>query len=386
MRLLIISHTPHYLRDGQVIGWGATVREIDQLATLFDSVVHIAPLYDEPAPGSAMGYESSRVRFRPVTPAGGQSLAQKLLIPLRYPGYARAILQERRHTDVIHVRAPANISLLALVLLSVLRRPKLRWAKYAGDWSGGDSEPWSYRLQRYWLRKRFHKGLVTVNGNWPNQPSFIASFPNPCLTQGELEEGHRAAGSKALREPVRLLFVGRLESAKGVGICLEVLQQLNLAGVKASLDLIGDGAERNEFEQHVRQLDIGGKVTFHGGLPRTVLGDYFSRSHFILLPSACSEGWPKVLSEAMAYGAVPLASAVGSIPEYLEKFSVGLAIASLDSTAFSAAIKDYLHDQPRWLKESATATEAAQTFSYASYLDRVRELLTLPPSQARTQC
>jgi hypothetical protein len=43
MRLLIISHTPHYHRDGEIVGWGATVREIDHLAALFESVVHIAP-------------------------------------------------------------------------------------------------------------------------------------------------------------------------------------------------------------------------------------------------------------------------------------------------------------------------------------------------------
>src|SRR5580658_10445645 len=134
MRLLIISHTPHYLRQGEIVGWGATIREIDHLATLFESVVHLAPLHGETAPASAIAYESDRVKLRAVRPAGGERWRDKWSIPLRYPGYIRAILQECRLADVIHIRAPANISLLGLVLLAFLRRPAVRWAKYAGDW------------------------------------------------------------------------------------------------------------------------------------------------------------------------------------------------------------------------------------------------------------
>ena len=50
MKLLIISHTPHYLKEGQVVGWGSTVMEIDQLAKLFTEVTHLAPLHDGETP------------------------------------------------------------------------------------------------------------------------------------------------------------------------------------------------------------------------------------------------------------------------------------------------------------------------------------------------
>ena len=377
MRLLIISHTPHYLRDGEIVGWGATVREIDELATLFDSVTHIAPLYPEAAPASAMAYRSSCVRLRAVAPAGGERFRDKLSIALRYPGYARAILQERRAADVIHVRAPANISLLALVMLAVLRRPKIRWAKYAGDWSGGLGEPWAYRFQRWWLARGFHRGVVTVNGRWQKQPAHVHSFLNPCLTETELGKGAEASRRKKLCQPVQLLFVGRLESAKGAGICLDILAHLERAGIAAHLDLVGDGEERPQFEQQAQDLRVAPRVRFHGGLPRDALGRFYELAHFILLPSD-SEGWPKVLSEAMAYGAVPIASAVGSIPEYLADFSTGSAIRSRDSRLFSDAIESYLRVPSCWDEHSGNAVRAAQQFSYGNYLRAVRELLMLP--------
>ena len=296
---------------------------------------------------------------------------------MRYPCYARAILQERRQADVIHVRAPANISLLALALLWFLGSPKLRWAKYAGDWNRRVGEPVSYRLQRWWLLRGWHRGVVTVNGRAPKQPHHVHSFLNPCLTRAELEDGLVASRGKQLCQPVQLVFVGRIESAKGADLCLEILARLEQSGFLAQLDLIGEGAERAQFEQKARDLGVFEHVKFHGGLPRDTLGQFYERAHFILLPSD-SEGWPKVLSEAMAYGVVPIASAVGSIPEYLTHFSTGQSIASRKSLLFSAAIDGYLRAPSRWQEHSRNAVKAAKQFSYSHYLRAVANLLELP--------
>ena len=424
MRLLIISHTPHHGREGKPVGWGATVREIDELATLFRSVTHIAPLYPGAAPASAMAYRAPNVRLRAVPPAGGVRFRDKCVIALRCPEYLRAILQERRQADVIHVRAPANISLLALLLLAFLRQPRLRWAKYAGDWSGGEispnpsriellncssrreeaptlphdfqmepphigcykvpaeTEPWSYRFQRWWLARGLHRGLVTVNGRWPAQPAHVYSFLNPCLKADELREGDAASRRKRLCQPVQLLFVGRLDIAKGAGICLEILAQLVRIGIAAHLDLIGDGVERWQLERQVRDLHVAASVKFYGSLPRPVLGAFYSQAHFILLPSACSEGWPKVLSEAMAYGVVPIAHGISSIPQILRDYSAGQAIFSLEPRRFTDAIESYLRAPLQWQQHSRNAVKAAPAFSYDNYLLAVRQLLKLPvPNQ-----
>jgi len=382
MRLLIVSHTPHYRHRDGIVGWGATIREIDELATLFSSVTHIAPLYAERAPASALAYRAVNLRLRAVPPAGGRRWRDKCGILFRCPEYLRAILQERRRADVIHVRAPANLSLLTLPLLALLRRPRLRWVKYAGDWSGGRDEPQSYRLQRWWLARGWHRGLVTINGHWPDQPAHVRSWLNPCLTATELREGLEASRAKQLCPPVRLLFVGRLEAAKGAGICLEILAQLAGDGVAASLDLIGDGLERGPLERRAQDLGLADRVTFHGGLPRDALNGFYAAAHFILLPSVCSEGWPKVLSEAMAYGVLPVAHGISSIPEVLHRCSTGRSIPTPEPRLFSAAIASYLEKPLQWREHSQNAVLAASAFSYEKYLEAVRRLLDLPHSMA----
>ena len=377
MNLLIVSHTPHYSRHGELVGWGATVREIDQLGEIFDSVVHIAPLSEEAAPENAIPYNSGRVRMRPVKVAGGNGLRNKLSILVHAPGYLRTIVQELGNADVVHVRCPANISLIALLLLTVLPYPRKRWFKYAGNWKPKGSEALSYRLQRWWLRKGWHRGVVTVNGEWPDQPRFVHTFLNPCLSDKELSEGRKLIETRQLSSPVRLIFVGRLDTAKGIDRVLAIMARQKETGVTTTLDAIGDSPERPEFEQLAQSLGIANQVKFHGWLPRSALGELYSLAHFIVLPSN-SEGWPKVLSEAMAYGVVPLASNVGSIPQYLQGYDAGRSFDRDDITSFADIIGWYLRNPEEWKRESENGQRAAELFSYDNYLKAVHKLLRLP--------
>ena len=64
----------------------------------------------------------------------------------------------------------------------------------------------------------------------------------------------------------------------------------------------------------------------------------------MIFPSSCSEGWPKVLSEAMAYGVVPLAGAVSSIPQILAEVGTGRALPPNDVAEFASAVREYAND------------------------------------------
>jgi glycosyltransferase involved in cell wall biosynthesis len=272
MRLLIISHTPHYPSNDSYVGWGPTVRELDYLAELFDEVVHVAPLYRETAPHSAIAYHSSRVLLRFVDPAGGQNILGKLNVLRAYPQYAAVIRDEMNKADAVHVRCPANISLLALLLLQWGQQPPYRWVKYAGNWIPDGKEAWSYTLQRRWLVKNRHRGIVTVNGCWPDQPSHIQSFFNPSLTQEEMRQGQVTALEKTLDFPLNLLFVGALNEPKGVGRILKICLALQLQGIPFRLHLVGDGPDRARYEAWIAKT-ASLTYSFTGGfLARKSLG------------------------------------------------------------------------------------------------------------------
>lgn len=377
MRLLIISNMAHYYRDGQLVGHGSTATEIGYLAQLFEQVTHIGCLHPGQAPASFLPYRTENIRFVPLEPTGGTRFRDKLRIAEHMPGYAKAILGELPKADIVHVRCPANISLLAIVLLAFVRSPRLRWVKYAGNWQPTRREAWSSWFQRWWLKRGFHRGFVTVNGEWPGQPAHVRQFINPCLTDEELQVATEIARAKTLSHPLRLLFVGAVNGAKGVGRALQVVQRLRQQAVPVVFDIIGDGSSRNEVESLAAELGIADCVRFHGALPRTRLNDFYAQAHIMLFPTDSSEGWPKILSEGMAYGVVPVSGNVSSIPQYLKRFQVGKALDPYDIEAFTQAVIMYYLHPDIWKQESLNGLELARQFTYSHYLQDVRDLLGL---------
>ncbi len=366
----------HYIHQGEVVGHGPTAREISYLSTLFDSVRHVGCLHAGDAPALMLPYVSDRVTLVPLPPTGGATLGEKLRILLNAPLYLSTITRELRNTDVVHVRCPANTPLMSVILLAFRKSPHKRWIKYAGNWNPDGPEAWSYTFQRWWLRRNFARAKVTVNGEWENQPHHIHTFFNPCLADEEIQEAQQAASDREFTTPWRLLFVGNLNTPKGVGRALEILAQLQKTGIDATLDLIGDGEDRQSFEKQAEQLGIKDLVTFRGWIPRTALGEYYAKAHFLLFPSG-SEGWPKVISEAMAYGVIPIAGAVSSIPQYLAQFGVGRAIPPTAIEQFVEAIREYVRNPERWRVESQKAKQVAELFTYRRYLEHVKVLLEL---------
>jgi len=372
-----VSHTVHHADGaGRVAGWGPTVREIDHLASLFDEVRHVAPLHAGPPPPAALPYAAPNVRLVPVPASGGTSIASKVGILLGWPRVLSTIRRELDGADAVHVRAPASIALAAILLLRGRRgRPAARWIKYAGNWSPAGPEPWSYRLQRRLLRRGIPGAVVTVNGEWPGDPAHVKSFRNPSLTDAELEDGRRSAREKPAPPPLRLLFVGRVEEAKGAARAVEILRRLRGRGVAAELELVGDGPARARLEREAREGPDAGAIRIRGALPRPAIAESYGRAHVLLLPSTASEGWPKVLGEAMAYGAVPVASDISSVPEYLRRFGCGRALPAHDLDGFVAELARYASDTALLRREAARAVESAESFSYTRYLAAVREIL-----------
>jgi phosphatidylinositol alpha-1,6-mannosyltransferase len=365
--LTIVSDTPYYLEGDRPVGWGPNVREIDQLASLFDEVRHVAPLYADRAPRSALASRrGEKIRLHTVVPAGGPNLAAKLRVLARYPAWARAIRREVAGADLVHVRCPSNISLLALGLFARRRRRPPLWLKYGGNWRPEAPEPWTYRLQRRVLRRGLRGARVTVNGEWPDEPDHVVPFRNPTLTPEELVRGREAA-DKALTTPARLLFVGRLDRAKGANRAVEIVNRLHDRGRDVVLDVVGDGPELGAMREAAERHGLDGLVTFHGWLSRSALEPLYGAAHLLLLPSD-SEGFPKVLSEAMAFGVVPVAGAVSSIPQALAELGTGRAVDPADVAGFADAVEHYLDDPAAWSEASANGVDGAEVFAYDGYL------------------
>jgi glycosyltransferase involved in cell wall biosynthesis len=255
-------------------------------------------------------------------------------------------------------------------MLIFTRKVSFRWIKYAGNWMPEGRDPISYTLQRWMLKLNLPRSLVTVNGKWEGQPKHVLSFHNPSLSESSL---HRISEKKFTR-PFRLVFAGNVNEGKGAGRAVEVALQLLESGIPVEMDIFGDGELRGSLEKRIEQLKQKDHFHFHGWKSHEELLPFYTDMHFILLPSR-TEGWPKVLSEAMAYGVVPLAGAVSAIPQILAECKTGMALDPLDVQGFVHAIHAYIDDPGRWAFESQAAQEAVHKFTYEAYLENITAML-----------
>ncbi|MDX1462856.1 MAG: capsular biosynthesis protein, partial [Marinirhabdus sp.] len=87
MKLAIISHTNHYrTTTGEIVGWGATVSEINHLAPHFETIYHAAVLHENSqVPPSSIPYVSDNIQFVALPPTGGKRMGDKLNIIMSIP-------------------------------------------------------------------------------------------------------------------------------------------------------------------------------------------------------------------------------------------------------------------------------------------------------------
>jgi glycosyltransferase involved in cell wall biosynthesis len=378
MELIILSALPHYLVRDRVVGIAPVSREIDYLADLFGEIRHVAFLYSQPAPANTQAYESGRVQLVPLEPSGGLGAAGKLSALRHAPSYLRALRSAMRHANLVHVRCPSSVGLDALLVLGAARRPPRSWIKYGGDWRPSGPEPLANRIQRMILRQGSSNRVVCVNGAWPHQPSHVLIFLNPSFSLDEVRRAIAATAGKQLENHVRLFFAGRLSPGKGAVRALRILSALVERGIDATLDIAGEGPEGALLRRLIAELGLSGRVCLHGWLTAPQMHLRYERAHFVLLPSR-SEGWPKVLSEGMAFGAVPVAGAVSCIPEVFALARTGVACPPDEIDSFANAIGDLVREPARWAAYRRRGHASAFLFTFEAYMDQVRRMLGQAP-------
>ena len=371
-KLVIISHTEHHMDNGVIKGWGSTINEINYLAEYWEEIIHVACLHDTKTPPSSLPYTKKNIAFVPIPPYGGKRLKDKILIFTKIPSIIKKVLKSIDGASEVQLRLPTSMGLFLLPLFSFFVPRKFTfWVKYAGNWNE-KQPPLSYSIQRFWLKKNLAKCKVTINGFWEKQQSHCYSFENPCLTLEAIEEGKKLTALKTFESPFVFTFVGRLEEPKGVNRIIEALKTIPLWKID-SVHFIGDGNVTEFYQSEASFLKE--KVIFHGFLETKAVHNIIKKSHFLLLPSTASEGFPKVIAEAACYGVIPIVSNVGSIAHYINKNN-GFIWDLNSNQQFKNCLTEAININSFLLKEkSEKSQELAEKFTFVNYNHKLENLI-----------
>lgn len=150
---------------------------------------------------------------------------------------------------------------------------------------------------------------------------------------------------------IKLLFVGALER-KGIKKALDIL---NVVSHRSwTMDVVGDG-DVKRWELYAKNLGLDKRVHFWGAKPAI---PFFKESHIFLFPSTY-EPFGLVVTEAISYGVLPIASReCGSMELWLGR-PPWLNLSALDSPALWANALDQVLKDRHLLKNIISDAQAA---------------------------
>lgn len=369
--LTIVSHVTHYRWNGRLWAYGPYGREIEIWADLFDEVRIAAPLAETEPPGDNLPFEHSNIQVIPQIKAGGTTMGAHVRKLLAGPALFAGVWRAMSGAGAVHIRCPGNLGLIGALLGPLASRRLI--VKYAGQWNGYPGEAATVRLQRWLLRSWWWRnGVVTVYGEWPGMPRQIVPFFTSMMTAGQVAAAAEVASRKQPGRPLELLYAGRLSASKRVDVLLDALARLTAQGVAARVTVVGDGAEGPRLRELAARPETAGKVTFAGAVPYEKMIGFYDRAHCLVLPSD-SEGWPKVIAEAMCHGLVCFGTDNGLVPWMLR--GRGIVFPPRDAAELASGIASLAADPARYRELSRKASEWAAEYSIEGLRKALKELM-----------
>jgi glycosyltransferase involved in cell wall biosynthesis len=200
-------------------------------------------------------------------------------------------------------------------------------------------------VDRFIALTEFARGKFLEAGLPPEKVVVKPNFVHPDPGPGEGRGGYA-------------LFVGRLSPEKGVFTLLEAWKRL---GGSIALKIVGDGPLMPAVSRLARE--VPGVELLGRKAPEEVYA-LMGEASFLVFPSECYEGFPKVLAEAFAKGLPVLASALGSQGSIVDHGRTGLHFRPGDPEDLATQV-EWLLSHPaelsRMRKEARAEYEAKYT-------------------------
>jgi len=157
------------------------------------------------------------------------------------------------------------------------------------------------------------------------------------ILRNPISHTHSARATRADADGATLLFLGRIEPAKGISDLLAACAALMSTGCPITLLCAGTGLQ-HQAQREAQRLGIEPYVRWLGWVDGKGKQALLNNSTLFVLPSY-HEGLPMALLEAMAAGVPVIATRVGGIPDVVTHQVHGLLVPPGDISALTDAIR-----------------------------------------------
>ncbi len=144
---------------------------------------------------------------------------------------------------------------------------------------------------------------------------------------------------------IKVLFLARLERAKGVFETVQAIKLLIDEKIPVSLTIAGDGDIRKELETYARSLALTPQqINFTGDIRGQKKASVFAAHHMYCFPTFYGEGLPTSVLEAMAFGMPVVTCPVGGLADMFEDEKMGVLVHGKSPEEIAAALEKLISD------------------------------------------
>ncbi len=222
--------------------------------------------------------------------------------------------------------------------------------------------------------------LVELYGADPDRIEIVP----PGVDHAFFSPGSRRGARDALHLPAEvpvLVFVGRIQPLKGLGVAVDTLAEVRRDHPEARLVVVGGPSgpegerERDRCRARAEALGVDAAIRWVAPQPHHVLSTYYRAADVVLMPSR-SESFGMVALEAAACGVPVVAAAVGGLRSVVVDGVTGHLIDGRDPGEYAAAVHGLLADPTAATAMGNRAAERARDYSWPTVAARLRRIYT----------
>ena len=376
MNLTVFSHKPCWTSTRSPSGYatdGGFAFQMRALSQLFDATRVLVPCRRLGGRSGETPLTGHNLSVTPLTPPSGRGLGRKLALPFWMARNGSALLRGVSRTDAVHAPIPGDIGTIGMLMAWAIRKPL--FVRHCGNWlvqRTATEHFWRWFIER-WAGGR---NVMLVTGGSAERPSKTNAnvhwIFSTSLTERQLVACGKARDRAPGKDP-RLIIACRQDPEKGTGVVIQAVPHILRNYPGAKLDVVGDGPMLEDFEDLARRLGVADRVTFHGHVGHDVVLRLFREADVLCFPTA-SEGFPKVVLEALACGLPVITTRVSVLPQLLAS-GCGRLIDHATPEVVADAVAYCLSNGPRYVEMSRLAVTTARQFSVERWRDTIGDFI-----------
>lgn len=370
MNLTVFSHKVCYSKNETPATYftdGGFAVQMKAISGLFSSTRIVLPCKLVSDTKRLTQFVGNNIDIVPLSVPKGVGFARKFGFPLWLLRNSRTLLREVRRSDSIHAPIPGDVGTIGMVLALIFRKPL--FVRHCGNWMIQRTTAerfWKWAMERF----AGSRNVMFATGGSSMPPSDrntnIKWIFSTSLNSGQIARGMpRALPGKGR---LRLIIACRHEERKGADKVIDGLPLILKAFPYATLDIVGGGSLLSKLKHRAESLRVADRVTFHGKVAQAQVTELLRRADIFCYPTTASEGFPKVVIEALATGLPVITTRVSVLP-HLVGLGCGVILDQASPEDLAEAVEEICSNDEIYRRMSAKAIEVAAAYTLENWAE-----------------